>query len=167
MSDVKKLSDVLKAAPSLSEIGDFLPLMADGNGGLAKIAAKSLTGISACVTSNGDYLAKKTGVYLLVAFSQDNPWAEYWVGILFNQNSDAKGCQHTVRIASNTLSLDYNQWGSFFAKNYTSKVVYALMSLPSTPEIMGGKRLTSNILKIPLPSHLRHGAREIKHYELN
>lgn len=138
MSDVKKLSDVLNAAPSLSEVGGFLSLLADSNGELAKMPAQSLTGLSAKVIDNGDYLAKDTGVYLLIAVSQDNPWAEYWVGILINQNRDAKGCQHCIRIASNTLNVDYNQWGSFFAKGSTSKAVYVLITIRSTPELLGG-----------------------------
>lgn len=168
MSDVKKLSDVLKAAPSLSEVGGFIPLMVDINGELAKMSPTALTGLTVSVTNNGSYLAKDTGVYLLVAFSKDNPWSEYWIGILINQKRDAKGCQHLIRVASNALGMEYNQWGTVLAKNNTSNVVHALIKLHSTPEIMGGgKWLTSKQIKIPLPRHLRHTARLFKHYELN
>lgn len=167
MSTVKKLADLLKAAPALSEIGSCASLVVDAAGNIGKIWHETASGLSAKVTDNGAYIAKETGVYLLFAFAQENPYNEYWFGILVNRERNVAGKQDFITIGSKTVILEYNRWGSVGIKNATSNVTYAIIKLPSTPAIMGGKWLTSRRLKIPLPCRLRQSVRNIPTYQLN
>lgn len=168
MSTVKKLADLLKAAPSLSEIGSCPNLVVDAAGNVGKIWHETASGLSAKVTTDGSWLASDTGVYILFAFAQGSPYNEHWFGVLVNRGKNAEGRQHLIAIESKTINVEYSRWGTVTTKNATSDVTYAIIKLPSTPAIMGGgKWLTSKRLKIPLPCRLRHSVRNIPTYQLN
>lgn len=138
MSDVKKLSDVLKAAPILAELGTGAVLVTDLEGALGKMNKADLTKLDGEVLSTGAWIAQKCGVYLLVAFSKDRPGSEYFVGILINRKTDKLGMQHMIPVVSKNLTAEYNQWGTVQVKGGTSDTAFAIIRLMSTPELMGG-----------------------------
>lgn len=167
MSTVKLLTDMVKALPELSGIGSNMVLAAATSGDLGKISKEALTGMDVTVTQSGDYVIQKTGVHLVAIWDTDASSTKYWVGLFINRNANTDGNITMITIAGEGFPVYYSKWGTLFFGNYSGNLTIARITLPASSAILGGKRLTSNVLKIPLPSHLRHGAREIKHYELN